>query len=212
MRDTRLSRRQVLKGAGAVGVLGALGIPTAVFASDTKVRWDIISVNFDDGGTLSAGGIASARANDNSKITITGHGTFGSGEDAAVTGGGTWHTYGPTSTATGTGVPTGSGTYEVKRLVSWDPAPGTPPLKHDNIGELEDESAGLVVLRIRYSDGSRGVLTVSCDLVDTPNAVFEGITATKGYVDYWNREHPPTPPGNADRTNFHILDEDDDKD
>ncbi|TMB45595.1 MAG: twin-arginine translocation signal domain-containing protein [Chloroflexi bacterium] len=68
MKDLQLSRRQVLKGAGAVGVLGALGIPTAIFAEGGKVRWDIISVNFAT-GTLSAGGIASARANDNSKIT-----------------------------------------------------------------------------------------------------------------------------------------------
>jgi len=75
MKDLRLSRRQVLKGAGAIGVLGALGIPTTVFADGKRVRWDIINVDFAT-GTLSAGGIASARANDNSKITLTGSGTF----------------------------------------------------------------------------------------------------------------------------------------
>lgn len=200
MNDPRLSRRQVLKGAGAVGVLGALGLPTAVFANDTKVRWDIITVNFGT-GTLSAGGIASARANDNSKITVTGSGTFGSGEDAAVTGGGIWTTF------SHNGTKTGSGTYKVKRLVSWEPAPGAPPLPHDNIGEREDESAGLAVLRVRYSDGSRGVLTVSCELVGTAHAVFEGVTATKGFVDYWNRE-APVPGVDADRTNFHVMDKD----
>ena len=83
MKDLRLSRRQVLKGAGAAGVLGALGIPTEVFADETRVRWDIISVDFST-GTLSAGGIASALANDNSKITLTGSGTFGAGEDDGV--------------------------------------------------------------------------------------------------------------------------------
>jgi len=35
----------------------------------------MINVDFAT-GTLSAGGIASARANDNSKITLTGSGTF----------------------------------------------------------------------------------------------------------------------------------------
>jgi len=46
---------------------------------------------------------------------------------------------------------------------------------------------------------------VSCHLVGTPDSVFEGVTATKGFVDYWNREAPPAPPGNADRTTFHVL-------
>jgi hypothetical protein len=201
MTDALLSRRQVLKGAGAVGVLGALGIPTAVFADDTKVRWDIISVDFTT-LTLSAGGMASAQANNNSKITLTGSGTFGSGEDDGVTGGGTWKTFDPS------GTPTGSGTYDVKRLVSWLPAPGSPPLPHDNIGDPEDTSAGLAVLRIGYSDGSRGVLTVSCTLVGSPAAIFEGVTATKGFVDYWNREKPvPGVAGN--RTNFHVMGGDD---
>ena len=49
MKDVVLSRRQVLKGAGAFGVLGALGIPTEVFANGTKVRWDIINVDFSTG-------------------------------------------------------------------------------------------------------------------------------------------------------------------
>ncbi len=208
MNDMRLSRRQILKGAGAVGVLGALGTPTAAFADDTTVRWDIISVDFTT-GTLSAGGIASARANDvstitltGSKITLTGSGTFVPGEADSATGGGNWWTFDSAGTRTG------SGTYRVTRLVSWERAPGTPPLPHDNIGNLADNSAGLAVLRIAYSDGPRGVLTVSCHLVGTPNSVFEGITATKGFVDYWNREAPPTPPGNANRTTFHVTTED----
>jgi len=54
---------------------------------ETKIRWDIISVNFAT-GTLSAGGIASARANDNSKLTLTGSGTFEPNDPEEVTGGG----------------------------------------------------------------------------------------------------------------------------
>jgi TAT (twin-arginine translocation) pathway signal sequence len=197
MKDLVLSRRQVLKGAGAAGVLGALGVPTAIFADDTKVRWDIISVNFAT-GTLSAGGMASALANDDSKITFTGTGTFGSGEDDDVTGGGTWRTF------DSSGAPMASGNYSVKRLVSWEPTSGTPPLPNDNIGIRSQESAGLAVLRIRYSDGSRGVLTVSCELVGSPEGVFEGVTATKGAVDYWNRVHPVKGVA-GNRTNFHVM-------
>lgn len=198
MKDVVISRRQVLKGAGAAGVLGALGIPTTVFADDTTVRWDIISVDFAT-GTLSAGGMASARANDGSKITLTGSGTFELDEDDGAKGGGNWTTFNPA------GAQTGSGTYKTTRLVSWTPAPGTPPLPNDNIGVRADESAGLAVLKIHYSDLSRGLLTVSCHLNGTSDAVFEGVTATKGYIDYWNKESPPAPPGNANRTNFHVM-------
>lgn len=203
MNNIQLGRRQVLKGAGAIGVLAALGIPTTVLADGTRVRWDIISVDFTT-LTLSAGGMASARANDGSKITLTGSGTFhGSGDDDAVTGGGMWWTFNPS------GIQTATGTYEVKRLLSWEPAPGTPPLPHDNIGELEDSSAGLAVLRIDYSDGSQGVLTVSCHLnPPTPASVFEGVTTTKGFADYWNREAPVAGVA-GNRTNFHILDQGD---
>src|SRR2546428_9816677 len=63
-------------------------------ASNSGMRWDIISVNFGT-GTVSAGGVASAFANDNSKITLTGTGTFRSnpGNPQDVTGGGSWTTY-----------------------------------------------------------------------------------------------------------------------
>jgi hypothetical protein len=89
-------------------------------------------------------------------------------------------------------------------------APGTPnPANIDNIGNPADARAGLAVLSIRYSDGSRGILVVSCHLGGTPDSVFEGITASKSFVDYWNRE-APTPGVNADRTLFHIQQQHDD--
>src|SRR5206468_1512257 len=72
-------------------------------AGGQKYRWDIISVDFST-GTLSAGGQASAIANDGSTITLTGEGTFNSASSFGnrdVTGGGTWQTS------------TGSGTYKV---------------------------------------------------------------------------------------------------
>ena len=170
-------------------------------ASNHHMRWDIVSINFAT-GTASAGGIASARANDNSKITLTGSGMFRSnpGNPQDVTGGGTWQTFDASGGSTGTG------SYTVTGLVSFTVAPGTFPLTHDNIGNPTDVRAGLLVVRVAYSDGSEGTLVVSCHLTGTPDAVFEGVTASKGFVDYWNREAPPAPPGNANRNVFHVID------
>ncbi len=164
-------------------------------ASNHHMRWDIISVDFAT-LTLSAGGVASARANDGSKITLTGSGTYRSnpGNPQDVTGGGTWQTS------------TGSGTYQVTAFVRFEVADGTFPLQHDNVGNPADVRAGLLVVRVAYSDGSEGTLVVSCHINGTPDAVFEGVTASKGFVDYWNREAPPAPPGNANRTAFHVID------
>ncbi len=176
-------------------LLGSALFVTRTSAAGQKYRWDIISVDFST-GTLSAGGQASAIANDGSTITLTGEGTFNSASNFGnrdVTGGGTWQTS------------TGSGTYKVTSFVSFTVAPGTPPLPHDNIGNLKDNRAGLLFVTIQYSDGSPGVLTVSCHLVGTPDSVFEGIRVSKGFVDYWNGNAPPAPPGNANRTTFHIL-------
>jgi hypothetical protein len=192
MKDLVLSRRQVLKGAGAFGVLGALGVPTTVFADGTTIRWDLIHINFAI-PSLNAGGVLSAHAEGESKITLTGSGTFRPGDDGEVTGGGMWKTFDPA------GAQTGGGTYQAQRLVKWDKAPGALPSRFvDNIGKLADTSAGLALLKISYSDGSRGVLTISCNL--GVGAVFEGFTATKGFVDYFMPEPPAT-----ERTVFHIT-------
>jgi hypothetical protein len=61
-----------------------------------------------------------------------------------------------------------------------------------------------VHLQIAYSDGSTGVLTVSCHLVGTPDTVFEGITTSKGFVTYFSRV-PPVPGVDANRTLFHVV-------
>ncbi len=170
-------------------------------ADNHLMRWDIVSIDF-AAGTVSAGGIASARAFDGSKITLTGTGTFRSnpGNSQAVTGGGTWQTFAPG------GAPLGSGTYEVTGFVTYELAPGTPPPLQDTIdGTVANNRAGLLVAEIAYSDGSQGTLTVSCHLVGTPDSVYEGITATKGFVDYTNPEAPPAPPGDANRTLFQVV-------
>jgi hypothetical protein len=178
---------------------------TASVASGTgvHVRWDIISLDpFPDPTTVLAGGVASAIAQDGSSIVFHGSGTFvapggGPGTSGAVTGGGTWETFASDGTTS-----TGSGNYLVTGLVRWDAAPGTLPLI-DGIGNAADASSGLAVLRIEYDDGSLGTLVVSCHLPagGTPDSIFEGVRASKGYVDYWNGTEPV---GNTNRTTFHV--------
>jgi hypothetical protein len=88
--------------------------------------------------------------------------------------------------------------------VTFAPAPGTPPPQNVDMIGPGPGHAGLVTLRVRYSNGMQGVLTVSCHLVGTPDSVFEGITASMGFNGFWSRE-APSPGINANRTVFHFL-------
>ncbi len=151
----------------------------------TTYRWDIVNIPNSNPPTVFEGGFASALANDGSSITVTGHGTFEPREPDEVTGGGAWTTYAPDGTTV-----TGNGTYRVQQLVRFDLAPGVLTGTVDNIpgakGDLTDTRAGLMFVRIAYSDGSKGVLVFSCGLDGSPASIFEGVTASKGYTDYWN--------------------------
>jgi len=170
---------------------------------ETKYRWDIIKIANSNPPTVFPGGFASALANDGSKITVTGHGTFEPREPNEVTGGGAWTTYAPDGTTV-----TGNGTYRVKELVRFNLAPGVLIGPVDNIpgakGDLTDTRAGLMFVKIAYSDGSKGVLVFSCGLDGSPASIFEGVTASKGYTDYWNRLDA--------LTLFHILSQDEKRD
>ena len=190
-----------------------VGISDVAHADSLEVRWDLVTIDtpFPE---LNPGGSASAKAEDGSKITLTGSGTFEVDEesDDEVTGGGTWKTFAP-----GDGVVAGMGTYEVTELISWDEAAGTlPGILVDNIGDAADARAGLVYLSIEYSDGSQGVLVVSCRLGGgpgpaSPPEIMEGITASKGTVIFWDRQAAvPVPSDNL--TVFHIVPDDDDDD
>jgi hypothetical protein len=170
----------------------------------TTYRWDIVKITSFNPLTVFEGGFASALANDGSRITVTGNGTFDPREPDDVTGGGNWTTFAPDGTTV-----TGNGTYRVQQLVRFDVAPGVMTAGTvDNIpgakGDLTDNRAGLLFVRIAYSDGSKGVLVVSCQLDGSPAAIFEGITASKGYTDYWNRL--------PHITLFHILGQDEKQD
>ncbi len=172
-------------------VLG--GAAVARGSEEATVRWDIVHVLPPN---VSAGGEASARANDGTKITVTGSGTFKAqnGKFEDVKGGGTWT------------IGSASGMYRAKEVVVFTPAPGSLPSGlNDQIGNRTNASSGLLVLRISYNDGSKGSLVVSCDLpVGTPPGIFEGITATKGFVGFWNNE-APVGGVDANRTLFHVV-------
>ena len=176
------------------------------------IRWDIIRiVTFGPSGNVIAeGGMASALAQNKSMITLTGSGTFTLGDSDDVTGGGTWQIVAPPPESTSQ-----SGTYRVTRLVRFEVAPGAPNSNTKDLigdGTLADNRGGLAILRIAYSDGSKGILVVSCDLpgnpppgpAGSPDTLFEGITASKGFVDYWNRV-APVPKVDGNRTLFHVL-------
>jgi hypothetical protein len=192
----------------AVPILALAVLPFSAAAGGAQhVSWDIVHVSplppgSPPGVTFDPGGVASAQAPDGEWITLTGSGTFvapagSNGGSNAVTGGGTW------TTSTG-----GSGTYEVKELVAWTFAAPQPLLiggfpVTDNTGDTTARANGTAVLRIEFSGGQSGVLTVGCHGPGAPAGIFEGIAVTKGYRTYYN---VPAPLGNVDagRTLFHV--------
>jgi hypothetical protein len=170
---TRLYR-SLFSALALVALVGS-GTLCPVSAMASVFRWDIITA--DSQGNPIPGGQATALADNVSgsiaSITLTGSGTFDTSDDdsANITGGGTYVVR---------GFPEGSiqssGTYKVTRLLHFEPTPvisGTTIL------------GGLVVLAIKYSDGSKGVLVVNC-AINAPPQVTEGVNATKGTVDYWS--------------------------
>jgi hypothetical protein len=196
-------RRNSFFGLGAALTLGAVGVAMTIFASPASgsaehVRWDIIHLANTTPPTISAGGIASATAaNGGDTITLTGSGTFvvpaGGGGSNGVSGGGTWTTSGDGR----------SGTYTVVGLVDFEMANFQPPVLIDNLTFAGKAANGNAVLEIEYSDGSRGVLTIGCHGPGAPPGIFEGIAATKGYVTYYDVQHP-LGDVDANRTVFHI--------
>jgi len=184
----------------------AVLLPLSASAGGARhVSWAVIHVSplpLVSPLTFNPGGVASAQTPEGETITLTGSGTFvapasRNGGSNAVTGGGTW------TTSTGA-----SGTYVVKELVEWKFAnmqaqPPVGPAVTDNTGNTLQRSNGHAVLRIEFSDGESGVLTVGCHGPGAPAGIFEGIATTKGYKTYYN---VPAPLGTVDagRTIFHV--------
>jgi hypothetical protein len=181
------------------------GLSVVQGAAD-HVRWDIIHFTPLSTppivGMISAGGVAfaSARNPSNLSIKLTGSGTFvgpaSGGTSGAAKGGGTWETF---SDATSTG----SGTYEVTELVNWTFSNLQLPVLIDQIDD-GDRANGVAVLRIRYSDGSEGVLGIGCHGPGAPDGTLEGIIVSKGHVTYWDAQ-APVGGADANRTVFHVM-------
>jgi hypothetical protein len=110
-----------------------------------------------------------------------------------VTGGGTWQTS------------SGSGTYRVVELVSFVFAnfQSATPVLNDQIGDPNARANGTAVLRVQFSDGQSGVLTVGCHGPGAPPGIFEGIATTKGFKTYY-AVHDPVGGVDANRTIFHV--------
>lgn len=200
----RIDRRCYL---AITGTFVFLGVGIAARAGESMaVRWDIIHLAFTTPPTLSAGGMASATARNPTslKITLTGSGTFVApaargGMSSAVTGGGTWVTYDGCPDAC---TVTGSGTYRVTRLASWEFDVLQLLVNTDLIGP--NAANGNAVLAIQYSDGSNGILGIGCHGPGADPGIVEGVIASKGFVTYW--DGGDTVPGvDANRTAFHIL-------
>src|ERR671935_2806344 len=198
------SHTRVLAVAALAATLLAL-TSLAVAASGRgaqHVRWDIISLTAaTTPPTMAAGGHAEAKAPDGERIRLTGHGTFvappgGNGGSGAVTGGGTWQTF------NAAGAPTGSGSYAVTALVSWEFANVQTATFNDTIDEGR-RANGTAVLQITFSDGEQGVLTVGCHGPGAPPGIFEGIATTKAFKTFYDVQ-PPTAGVDANRTIFHV--------
>jgi hypothetical protein len=191
----------------AIALVSIIGAASAAFGGTLEVRWDIVSIQ---GGNALPDGVAFAMANDGTLITLTGSGSFVIGGNAdskahAVTGGGTWEVRGLA------GQHAAHGTYAVADVVAFEAGPPLPPgaalAVNDLVGDPDEAGSGLLVLRIAYSDGTHGMLVISCRLEGTPDAgfqadtamMFEGVTVTKAFDAFWRN----FPIGASNRTLFH---------
>jgi hypothetical protein len=197
-------------GLGGVLTVGGVILLLTIFAGAASgkaqhVSWDIVSlktaplITFDPGGYAEAKTPAPAAFGPIETIRLTGSGTFvapagNSGGSGAVTGGGTWSINGGATS-----------TYVVKELVSWEFANFQSPFPDiDNTGDIDERANGTAVLRIEFSDGQSGVLTVGCHGPGAPDHIFEGIATTKGFKTYYDVQLPASGV-DANRTVFHVA-------
>ncbi len=198
----QVTRRQVLIGAGAVGVLGALA-PTAALAEDNGggklVRWDLPQFAGPGGSLIFAGGTDEGRdSSSGDLVRLTGSGQAEPGEHEAAGGGTFVHLASDGTTERAHGF------YLVTGFNSFRKPGGTLagiPLT-DGIGELGDTSGGILSLKVHLfaSSGAQaeGVLTVDCSLPSGRPGIVEGITLSVPAFNLNFTQH-----GGA--TLFHVL-------
>src|SRR5712691_456770 len=175
----QVTRRQVLIGAGAAGVLGALA-PTAALAEDNGggklVRWDLPQFAGPGGSQIFAGGTDEGKDGASGDLVrLTGSGQAEPGEHEAAGGGTFVHLASDGTTERAHGV------YLVTGFNSFRKPGGTLagiPLT-DGIGELGDTSGGILSLNVRIFPSSGaphdGILTVNCALPGGRPGIEEGI-------------------------------------
>jgi hypothetical protein len=139
--------------------------------------------------TTTASVAASSLAEDGAKISFRGTGTFKPDDPEEVSGGGTWET------RDSGGRVTGSGSWQPTHLVKFN-------LRPEVFAPDPTVKGGLAFFQIRYSDGARGILAVSCFLPGAPASVSEGIIASKDSILYGGHVH-------AGPTFFRVLSEND---
>lgn len=195
MATRRLTRRQVLIGAGAAGALGALA-PTAVLAVDNGrgklIRWDLVKLV--QGVVLAGGTDVGQDRPTNDVVHLTGSGQAEPATREAAGGGTFVHQH-------SNGTEVAHGVYLVTGFNSFQNAGGSlagTGLK-DGIGEIGETTAGILSLNVHLvpSSGASldGVLTVDCNL--PPGfGIEEGITLSVGPFHF-------TQHGGA--TVFHVL-------
>ncbi len=180
MGGPRISRRR-FAGAGAIGTLGVLLAPGAVFAGSENreevelLRWDL--PQFPQGVALAGGTDVARDAATGDTVTLTGSGEARP-EKHQATGGGTFvHRH-----ANGSEV--GHGVYVVTAFKSFANGGGTlvGAGLTDGIDVLNKTTGGLLTLKVQLHASSGlvadGVLEVHCDLIGTKPPQEEGVRLT----------------------------------
>ena len=143
-------------GLGLVGILTAAASATNAGDNHAKYVWVV--------GAVPAGSSDTARAPDGSTVTLKGHGMLEAGPGHFANGGGTY------SMSSG-----GSGTWTVTEVLGFvsygsGSAQGLPA----------NFFGGQAKLRVALSNGSSGVLTITCALGSPPAGHMEGVTLILG--------------------------------
>lgn len=150
MKSPQVTRREILKGAGAAGVLGALGVPATAFAEDDE-DGSRIYVFVSQSQAAAALGLAKPR------IGMQGAGTFKPG-DTEVNGGGSYVLFDSAANAPKPLI--ASGRWKARRFVSYDTK---------GLGSYGQIQPGILVMRADFEGLGKDLkLTVVCNVGAVP--------------------------------------------
>jgi hypothetical protein len=198
--------RQLLQGLALIVLFSLSNQGLIAQENGDLYRWDIVTLRTvvgvgDVGGTvagdviISPGGTVVAGAPDNTSLTLTGSGLFQVDQTPRIeeprigqtaSGGGTWVVRStPLINFPFEGGILGSGTYTATELIHFQPAAGRVASNvFDSVGAAADLRAGLMMVKLRFSDGSHGMLMLQTNLVGTSPATPRLVRVIKGSVEY----------------------------